>query len=137
VLVLDDIVLSKKNKYPNNNILICDDAPQFKLLTEELSLCWVDEARHYKKLSPIVPSNERKLENTLTQLWDYYGELLKYKENPTDEMKKNLNLKFDEIFSLQTGYKDLDDRLSKTLGTIATPAFHLIDNFQTMSEYYL
>lgn len=34
--------------------LVCDDAPQFKLLTNNLALCWIHEARHYKKLSPFV-----------------------------------------------------------------------------------
>ena len=105
----------KRTDIPIISILICDDAPQFKLLTEELSLCWVHEARHYKKLSPIVPSNERKLKDVLTKLWDYYGDLLKYKEKPTDEMKESLDSKFDEIFSIKTDYKDLDNRLSKTL----------------------
>jgi hypothetical protein len=32
-------------------LLICDDAPQFKLVTDELSLCWIHEGRHYKKLA--------------------------------------------------------------------------------------
>ncbi len=31
--------------------LVCDDAPQFKLLTGELALCWAHEARHYTRLS--------------------------------------------------------------------------------------
>ena len=105
----------KRTDIPIISILVCDDAPQFKLLTKELSLCWVHEARHYKKLSPIISSNEQKLKNALTQFWDYYGELLKYKEKPTDEMKENLDHKFDEIFSIKTGYEDLDNRLSKTL----------------------
>jgi len=29
-------------------IRMCDDAPQFKLLTEELTLCWIHDGRHYK-----------------------------------------------------------------------------------------
>ncbi|MBF0608618.1 MAG: hypothetical protein HQL61_13845 [Magnetococcales bacterium] len=35
-------------------VLVCDDAPQFKLITEDLGLCWVHEGRHYKKLMPII-----------------------------------------------------------------------------------
>lgn len=31
-----------------------DDAPQFKDITEELSLCWVHDGRHYKKLTPFI-----------------------------------------------------------------------------------
>ena len=39
-------------------ILVCDDAPQFKWLTGWLALCWVHEGRHYKKLTPQVTCNE-------------------------------------------------------------------------------
>jgi hypothetical protein len=37
------------------NILVADDAPQFKLLTTLLALCWIHMGRHLKKLNPIVP----------------------------------------------------------------------------------
>jgi len=33
-------------------LLLCDDAKQFKRITEILALCWVHEGRHYKKLNP-------------------------------------------------------------------------------------
>ncbi len=39
----------KEMEHPIVNILVADDAPQFKLLTEELALCWVHDGRHYKK----------------------------------------------------------------------------------------
>jgi hypothetical protein len=32
--------------------LLADDAPQFKLLTLFLCLCWIHEARHYKNSNP-------------------------------------------------------------------------------------
>jgi hypothetical protein len=44
---------------PIIQVLVCDDAPQFKLLTGELALCWVHEGRHYKKLSPVVSYHQR------------------------------------------------------------------------------
>ena len=30
--------------------IVCDDAGQFKLLTEKLALCWIHAGRHYEKL---------------------------------------------------------------------------------------
>ena len=42
-------------EFPVVRLLVCDDAPQFTLLTEELALCWVHEGRHYKKLLPSIP----------------------------------------------------------------------------------
>src|SRR4028119_239000 len=42
----------QQTDWPVVHTLVCDDAPQFKLLTDDLALCWVHEGRHYKKLSP-------------------------------------------------------------------------------------
>ena len=39
----------QQTNIPLIKALVCDDAPQFKLLTADLALCWVHEARHYKK----------------------------------------------------------------------------------------
>ncbi len=49
----------QSSEWPVVQTLVCDDAAQFKLLTEDLSLCWVHEARHYKKLSPLVAYHRR------------------------------------------------------------------------------
>lgn len=48
--------------WPVVQALVCDDAPQFKLLTIELALCWVHEGRHYKKLSPVVAYHQKLLD---------------------------------------------------------------------------
>ena len=46
-----------QTKIPVVNILLSDDAPQFKKLTAEQALCWIHEGRHYNRLNPIVPFN--------------------------------------------------------------------------------
>jgi len=48
--------------FPVVKLLVCDDAPQFTWLTEELALCWVHEARHYNKLLPGYPPFQKLLE---------------------------------------------------------------------------
>ncbi|WP_238360655.1 hypothetical protein [Iningainema tapete] len=45
--------------------LVCDDAPQFKLLTTELALCWDHVGRHYKKLRPMVAYHQKLLDKFL------------------------------------------------------------------------
>jgi len=47
---------------PVVNVLLSDDAPQFKLLTGEQALCWVHDGRNYRKLRPVVPVNREKLD---------------------------------------------------------------------------
>src|SRR3970282_2079344 len=38
--------------HPVVRLLVCDDAKQFKRVTEELALCWVHDGRHYETLQP-------------------------------------------------------------------------------------
>ena len=94
-------------------ILLSDDAPQFKKLTTEQALCWIHDGRHYNRLSPIVPFNIDELKKLKTRFRDYYGELLKYKDNPRPETAARLTSEFDNLFSTKTGYDALDDRLKK------------------------
>ena len=94
--------------------IVCDDAGQFKLLTERLALCWIHAGRHYEKLSPVAPRHVRRLEAFLDRYWDYYQSLQRYRDGPTDTLAKTLQKEFDELFSTRTGYDDLDARIAKT-----------------------
>ncbi len=94
--------------------LVCDDAGQFKLLTDKLSLCWIHAGRHYEKLSPIVARHTKSLDDFRTRYWVYYKSLQDYRGSPTKELAAQLRLEFDELFSTRTGYADLDDRIAKT-----------------------
>lgn len=104
----------QQTEFPVIETLLADDAPQFKLITRHLALCWVHDGRHYKKLKPFVPIHQRALTDFRSLYWGYYTELLKYKREPTPEKKTVLEKKFDEIFTSSTGYEDLDDRIAKT-----------------------
>ena len=94
---------------------LCDDAPQFKLLTEQLALCRVHDGRHYKKLEPVVPHHARRLSAFRERYWDFYGELLAFKAKPTDAKAGRLSRKFDTLFATKTGYDALDERIAKTM----------------------
>jgi hypothetical protein len=94
--------------------IVCDDAGQFKLLTERLALCWIHSGRHYEKLSPVVPRHVKLLDSFVERYWDYYKSLQHYRDGPTDELAETLRKEFDELFSTRTGYAALDDRIAKT-----------------------
>jgi Transposase IS66 family len=94
-------------------ILVCDDAPQFKNITDYLSLCWVHEGRHFKKLKPFITANREKVDRVITDLWAYYRKLLTYKQAPCKAQAERLSTEFDTLFSQTTGYDSLDDRLQK------------------------
>jgi hypothetical protein len=99
---------------PVIKILMCDDAPQFKLLTEEITLCWIHDGRHYKKLNPVVPLHNTLRDEFLTKYWLYYHKLLDYKKAPDPNRAIELAQQFDELFVTQTGYQQLDERIAKT-----------------------
>jgi hypothetical protein len=100
--------------HPVVRLLICDDAQQFKLVTEELALCWIHEGRHYKSLEPCVDYHRQLLDGFLTRYWDYYKELLAHRQKPCAEEAMRLSGTFDELFSTVTGYDALDRRIAKS-----------------------
>ena len=101
-------------EFPVVRLLVCDDAPQFTLVTEELALCWVHEGRHYKKLMPYVPHHRALLEDFIQRFWTYYDQLLAYRKQPTSEEAGRLDRECEALFSTVTGYQALDERIAKT-----------------------
>ncbi len=94
--------------------LLTDDAPQFRFITRDHSLCWVHEGRHYKKLMPCVEYHQRLLADFQREFWDYYHQLNAYRADPTPERAVELEKEFDALFSQVTGYDELDKRIAKT-----------------------
>jgi len=101
-------------EFPVVRLLVCDDAPQFMLVTDELALCWVHEGRHYKKLVPYVQHHQAVLEDFVQHFWSYYDQLLVYREQPTLAAAVRLDGEFETLFSTVTGYNALDERITKT-----------------------
>jgi hypothetical protein len=103
-----------ESDFPVIQALICDDAPQFNWLTRAMMLCWVHEGRPYKKLTPVVPLHRQELDNFLKRFWDYYDQLLAYRQNPTPQESARLEADFDNLFATHSGYDELDKRITKT-----------------------
>jgi hypothetical protein len=99
---------------PVVRLLVCDDAPQFTLVTEELALCWVHEGRHYKKLMPYISHHRALVEAFVQRFWTYYDQLLAYRERPTAAEAVRLDGEFEALFATITGYDALDERIAKT-----------------------
>jgi hypothetical protein len=100
----------QQTDWPVVQTLVCDDAPQFKLLTEHIALCWVHEGRHYKKLSPFIACHQTILEDFLDKFWQYYRKLLAYRDAPGQEQADQLKSEFWTLFSTESGYQQLDER---------------------------
>ena len=104
-----------QSKWPVVNLLICDDAPQFKKITDKLALCWIHDARHYNKLNPYVAYHRQLLDGFMKRYWLFYRDLNEYRQSPDQTKANQLESQFSELFSTSTGYDELDKRISKTL----------------------
>ena len=103
-----------ETEHPVVRLLVCDDAKQFKRVTEELALCWVHDGRHYRTLEPWVGLHRQLLDGFREKYWDYYRELRAYPRAPTPERAGELRQQFEELFSTVTGYEALDERIAKS-----------------------
>ncbi|MCP4365151.1 MAG: transposase [Planctomycetes bacterium] len=103
-----------QDEFPIVLLLLCDDARQFKRITETLALCWVHEGRHYKKLNPSVEYHAQILDQFLTRFWAFYHELGAYRLDPSPSERERLSDEFDQLFATSTGYQYLDERIAKT-----------------------
>lgn len=100
--------------FPEVKLLVCDDAHAFNWVTDELALCWIHEGRHYAKLGAILRWHEGLLRDFRTKFWTYYRALEAYRLDPTEAARQRLDGEFDTLFTTQTGYRPLDDRIALT-----------------------
>lgn len=104
----------QQDDMPIVKVLLSDDAPQFKRITEGLALCWVHDARYYKKLTPVVAHHRQLLAQFMDRYWTFYHQLLAYRQDPAPEHIPRLEAEFDDLFSTVTGYTGLDRRIAMT-----------------------
>jgi len=101
-------------EFPIVRLLLCDDAPQFQCLTDDLARCWVHDGRHYKKLEPVVALHRTALTAFLKRYWACYDELLADRTRPSPTERSRLDRAFDQLVATVTGYQALDERIAKT-----------------------
>jgi len=95
-------------------ILVSDDAPQYKKCALQISLCWVHIGRNFKKLNPKIKHHQALLADFLNAFWIFYHQLNDYRQNPSPQSAKLLDNEFERIFSIKTGYEQLDELIAKT-----------------------
>lgn len=96
-----------QKEVPKAKRLITDNANEFYLLSNQHALCWVHDARNYKKLSPVLKIHIDLYELFMQQYWDFYAMLKRFRRKPSEESIEKISEKFDEIFSQKTGYSPL------------------------------
>ena len=92
-------------------VIVSDDAGQFDILLH--ALCWIHAERTINKLVGFNDKQITALEESRSQIWEFYKELKKYKEFPGIKGKKQINARFDEIFTAKTCFATLNQPLSR------------------------
>jgi hypothetical protein len=105
----------RQSTLPVVQLLVCDEAGQFIAVTLDRALCWVHDARHYKKLVPGSWEYQTLLTTFMAMYWAFYAALLAYRNEPTPQEAARLRAGFVALFSTVTGYAALDERIAKTL----------------------
>ena len=100
--------------YPVIEYLVCDDAPEYKMIALYLMLCWVHDARYYNKLCPQLENHKIILNDFKKRYWNLYYQLLDYKKFPDNETMLELEEKFNDLFQPSTEYYDLNKEIERT-----------------------
>ena len=104
-----------QNQIPKVTCLVSDHAPEYNnISTQHQSLCWVHDARYYKKLEPRLKIHREKLDRFIKLYWEFYYQLLNYKKAPSKALVGELEHKFDTIFTTKTNYFQLDKLINRT-----------------------
>src|SRR5215210_1257415 len=115
--VLDALAIAayhNQKEWPIVRTLVCDDAPVFNHLSQQLALCWIHEARPYTRLTPRLAYHRTILEDFRRRLWRYYDRLLAYTQNPTHSQAAWLQRQIDILLASGGEYEGLDDQKAKT-----------------------
>lgn len=105
-----------QDEYPVVELLITDDASEYnKIAVLFHALCWIHDARFYKKLMPIVKIHQEVCCDFMKKYWDYYNRLLDYKKQPTINVKNDLENDFNQLFVPDKIYAQLNTCIKRTL----------------------
>jgi Transposase IS66 family len=91
--------------------IISDDAGQFKIFLH--GLCWVHAERTIQKIVGFNDHQNQLLEDIKTDIWQFYSDLKKYRCNPDETQKYDLEDRFNSIFTRKTGFATLDTALKR------------------------
>lgn len=92
-------------------VIVSDEAGQFAVLLH--ALCWIHAERAINKLVGFTDAQREALEQIRARIWDFYGELKAYKQEPCEDKRMELEARFDEIFGTKTCYQSLNVALKR------------------------
>ena len=94
-----------------DTIVVSDDAGQFRVADH--ALCWIHVERLIHKLMPATARQEKAVKTIRDRVWKLYRTLKQWKAQPVPDAAGALAACFDKVFTLRTGFPDLDRLLAR------------------------
>ena len=101
----------------NELVIVSDDAGQFNILQH--ALCWIHAERLVHKTLPLNELHRQEITHVRDQIWKFYTDLKAFKDAPEEWNKDKLAQRFDQIFTLKTGFATLNQLLKRIHGNKA------------------
>ncbi len=92
-------------------VIVSDDAGQFNILLP--ALCWVHSERLVHTLIPLNEGHREDIAKVRGELWDFYVDLKRDKNQPIPTQKETLATRFDTLFTQKTRYELLNQTLKR------------------------
>jgi hypothetical protein len=94
--------------------MVTDSANQYDGIACHHGHCRLHEIQHYTKMKPYLDCHRSILEKFITNLWEFYDLLKKYKSLPNIDLRREIEQRFESLFATTTGYFELDKRIALT-----------------------
>jgi len=95
----------------DGTVIVSDGAGQFRIA--EHALCWVHAERLIHKLDTFCEAHVQAKERIRARIWRLYRDLKAYRQAPTPRRARQLERRFNAIFSTETGFATLDRLLAR------------------------
>ena len=92
-------------------VIVSDDAGQFNVGSH--ALCWVHAERLIHKLVGFNHRQRQACARIRARVWWFYADLKAYCRDPTPRRKRELQARFERLFTTTTGFATLDRLLAR------------------------
>lgn len=100
-----------KHGFNPHLVILSDDAGQFNILYH--ALCWIHAERTIHKLIGFNDPQRAALKEVRDQIWAFYRDMKKYRLKPWKRKKRQLEKRFDAIFTQKTCFATLNCALRR------------------------
>ena len=129
----------QQRDFPVIEWLLTDDAGEYTKITKKgHSLCWIHDARYYRKLIPRTEAHRKIHAAILKSYWAFYARLKAYRNATPEEQQKvkaGISQRFEDLFNQETDYHQINTCLKRTyqnkeklLQVLVSPALPLHNN---------